>query len=130
MLINCEAWHNILKKDIESLIEVDSYLLRKIIGSHSKIPIEFVHLESGTVSIDYICTKRRLVYLHQIVSVSENKIIHKVYSAQKNNPVKGDWVLKVGDDMAKIGLNIEENKIKSQSKAEYKKIVDDKNNRN
>ena len=80
----------------------------------------------GTVSIDYICTKRRLMYLHHIVSVSENEIIHKVYSAQKNNPVKGDWVLKVGDDMAKIGLNIEENKIKSQSKAEYKKIVDGK----
>ena len=89
MLLNCEAWHNILKKDIESLAEVD------------------LHLETGTLSIDYICTKRRLMYLHHIVSVPEDELIHKVYNAEKNNPVKGDWVLKVGDDREKIGLNIE-----------------------
>ena len=47
------------------------------------------------------------MYLHHIVSVPEDELIHKVYNAEKNNPVKGDWVLKVGDDREKIGLNIE-----------------------
>ena len=64
------------------------------------------------------------MYLHHIVSVPENELIHKVYSTQKHNPVKGDWVLKVGEDMTKIGLNIEEPEIKS--KTEYKKIVEEK----
>ena len=124
MLLNCEAWHNILKKDLDALIEVDSYLLRKIVGSHSKIPMEFVHLESGTLAVNYICTKRRLIYLHHILSVSENELIFKVYSAQKEQPLKGDWVLKVGEDMAQIELKMEENEIKSKSKAEFKKIVE------
>ena len=126
MLLNCEAWHNILKKDLDALIEVDNYLLRKIVGSHSKIPMEFVHLESGTLAINYICTKRRLMYLHHILNVPEHELIHRVYSAQKESPVKGDWVLMAGKDMEHINLNMEEKHIQSMSKSEYKKIVEEK----
>ena len=71
-----------------------------------------------------MCTKRRLIYLHDILGVSENELIHKVYSALKKQPLKCDWVLKVGEDMAKIDLNMEENEIKSKSKPELKKIVE------
>ena len=124
MLMNCEAWHNILKKDLDALTEVGNYLLKKIVGSHSKIPMEFVYLETGTLSINYICTKRRLMYLHHILSVSEQELIHKTYNAQKESPLKGDWVLKVGEDMEKIELNMEESDIKIISKKDFKKIVE------
>ena len=126
MLLNSKAWHNILKEDLDALIEVDSFLLRKIVGSHSKIPMEFVHLESWTLAVNYICTKRRLMYLHHILGVSENELFHKVYNAQKEQPLKGDWVLKVGEDKAKIELDMEENEIKTKSKTEFKKIIENK----
>jgi hypothetical protein len=112
MLLNCEAWHNILKRDIDALIEVDSFLLKNTHG--------FVHLESGTLAVNYICTKRRLMYLHHILSVSENELIYKVYNAQKEQPLKGDWVLKVGEDMDNIDLKLEERDMKYKSKDEFK----------
>ena len=66
------------------------------------------------------------VVCHREISVPEDELIHKVYNAEKNNPVKGDRVLKVGEDMEKLGLNIEENEIKSKTTAEYKEIVEEK----
>ena len=88
--------------------------------------MEFVHLESGTLAINYICTKRRLMYLHHILNVPEHELIHRVYSAQKESPVKGDWVLMAGKDMEHINLNMEEKHIQSMSKSEYKKIIEEK----
>ena len=63
-----------------------------------------------------MCTKRRLIYLHDILGVSENELIHKVYSALKKQPLKCDWVLKVGEDMAKIDLNMEEMRSKQNQR--------------
>ena len=41
-LFNSEAWHNITEDDLNILEKVDEALLRGILKSHSKIPIENV----------------------------------------------------------------------------------------
>ena len=75
---------------MDELKQVDHYLMRKIVGSHSKIPIEFV------------------------------------YQAQKENPVQGDWVNMVKEDLATLNMTLEEDDIKSRTKDAFKKLVKEK----
>ena len=46
ILYNSEAWHGITDVDIARIEKVDEHLLRKLLKSHSKTPIEFLHLET------------------------------------------------------------------------------------
>ena len=38
MLLNVEAWHNLLKKDVHTFTSVNKYTVRKILNFHSKAP--------------------------------------------------------------------------------------------
>lgn len=67
MLFNSEAWHSLNKSHIEMLEKVDNMFLRQIFKSHSKTSISFLHLETGTLSIKFIISSRRLNYLHNII---------------------------------------------------------------
>ena len=79
ILFNSEAWHNIKEDDLNILEKVDEALLRGILNSHSKIPIEALYLETATIPIRYIVAGRRLLYLHNILQKSDNEMIRKVY---------------------------------------------------
>ena len=60
-LFNSEAWHGVKITDIKLLEKVDESLLRGILNAHSKIPVEALYLETGSVPIRYIISSRRLV---------------------------------------------------------------------
>ena len=90
ILPNPEVWHNILVKDIEELTKVDQYLMRKILQCHSKVPIKYIYLETGCLSVSHIIMKRRLLYLHNTLKRSKHELVRKVYLDQKYNPIKGD----------------------------------------
>ena len=55
ILFNSEPWHN-----YENLI-------CRILKAHSKTPLEFLYLESGTISIKWILAQRRVNYLKTIL---------------------------------------------------------------
>ena len=90
MLLNVEAWHNMLQKDMNIITSMDKYLVRKIINSHSKAPVELLYLETGTVPVEYILASRRLNYFHTIITRNNNELTKQIYTQQKENPVKGD----------------------------------------
>jgi hypothetical protein len=123
LCVNVEAWHNVLQRDIEVFTKLDQYLMRTIVGAHSKVPIELLYLETGAVPIDFIISSRRVNYLHNIVNRGSNELVKRVYDAQKLNPTKGDWSNIVKDDMAKIGLEINETEMNVVSKKQFQSIV-------
>ena len=86
ILPNPEVWHNILVKDIEELTKVDQYLMRKILQCHSKVPIEFIYLETGCLSVSHIIMKRRLLYVHNILITSDHELVSRLYLAQNIIP--------------------------------------------
>ena len=45
---------------------------------------------------------RRLLYLHEILSRSENELIHKMYLAMEEAPLKDDGIHLVRKNMANI----------------------------
>ena len=48
MLYSAEAWSDVTDKQLSRLEVVDTALLKKLTGGHSKCPSEFVHMETGT----------------------------------------------------------------------------------
>jgi hypothetical protein len=49
-----------------------------------------------------------------------------VYTAQKENPVKGDWVLEIKENMEFINIRITDEAIKVMTKKEYQTIIKSK----
>ena len=75
ILHNSEAWSDVKDSDVKLLEDVDEHLIRSIFKAHSKTPLEFLHLETGTVPIKFIIASRRLNYLHNILSKPEPELI-------------------------------------------------------
>ena len=89
LLLNIETWHNVQDSDIKILIKLDQYLIRKIVGAHSKVILEFLYLETSAIPLDFVLTSRRLKFLHTVLSRSDNELTKKIYIAQKTDPIKG-----------------------------------------
>ena len=66
---------------------------------------------------------KRVKYLHYMLNLNENDLLRKVFEAQKRNPVKGDWVLKVQEDLRMLGLSNDFENIKSFKKTTFKKMI-------
>ena len=44
-----------------------------------------------------------MLYFQTLVTRSEDELTHKIYNAQKSNPVKGDWIQYLQEDFELIG---------------------------
>ena len=123
LLVNIEVWHNVLQKDIEVITQLDNYLMRQILKAHSKVPIELLYLETGTIPVDYVIKSRRVNYLHTILRRDKSELIARVYNVQKEKPSKGDWSSIIKSDMETIGLKMSENEIAEIGQTKFKTIV-------
>ena len=90
LLVNVEAWHNVLKKDTDIFTNLDNYLMKQIIGAQSKVPTELLYLETAAIPIRYILASRRANFFHNILKKETNELVKRVYFAQKENHSKGD----------------------------------------
>ena len=130
MLFNSEAWHGVTKADIATLEKVDKALLRAILNAHKGTTSELLYLETGAVPLKWILSQRRVMYLKHILSRKDNELIKKVYMAQKNNPVKGDFAKLVAADLELFGLTHEEIESETFTKVALKKELKETSNKN
>ena len=91
--------------------------------AHAKVPVEALHMETGTISIRHILKSRRLCYLHNILRRDSEELVREIYDAQKNDPVDGDFYQLVKTDAEDINLNLTEAQIISMKEADYKAKV-------
>ena len=113
---------------MRALEKIDKSLLRQILGAHSKTPLEVLYLELGCKPLRFYLMSKRVNYLHYLLNLKETELLHKVFTAQLKNPVKGDWVLQIMEDLKTFQLPTDFNKIKEISKTKFKNMV--KNNAN
>ena len=123
MLFNCEAWHAIKEKDVRILESVDEHLLRSIVGAHSKTPLEFLYLESGAMPLRFIIASRRMSYQQTLLKRNDDELTKKIYKAQKDNPIEGDFYNLVKADWEMIGKEMDEEYIATASKDALKRHI-------
>ena len=88
---------------------------------HSKTPKKFLHLETGSTPIKWVLKQRRINYLKHILSLEENEIVKKVFTAQKENPTSGDFVQLVEKDL--MDLRITQAHLELNGKSDFKKLL-------
>ena len=108
VLFNSEAWHGVTLAHIVKLESIDEALLRGILKAHLKTPKEFLYLKTGAVPLRWIISQRRINYMNHILQRNDNELVKKVLLAQKNNPVQGDFVKLVQNDLKELGLTYEQ----------------------
>ena len=122
-LFNSEVWGNYTKADINKLEVIDHMILKSILGSQDKVPIEFLYLETATLDIPSVISVRRMGYLHTILNRHDGELIKKIYTEMKKNPFKGDWYKLLENDYNKINEDINEENIIKMSKSVYKSQI-------
>ena len=123
LLFNSEAWHDITEKEIKLLEVVDEHLLRSLAGAHSKTPLEFLYLETGSVPVRFILACRRMIYLQTILKRPDTELTKQIYLTQKEKPTKGDFYCLVVQDFEAIREPLNEKDIANKSKLSHKNNI-------
>ena len=126
LLFNSETWLRLTKENVKKLESVDEMLLRKILSTPISTPKIALYLETGSVPIRFLLKKKRIMFLHHILTRNEEALIRRVLTAQMNKPVKGDWCVVVREDMDSLGLqNISFNDIGRMGKDQLKMLLNE-----
>ena len=123
ILYNSEVWHGLREVDIANFVAIDKYLLRGIINSHSKAPIEHLYLELGALPLSYVIRARRLIYLQTILKRHESDLIRRIYVCQKASQLTGDWCQTVAKDFDVIGIHMDDQEVENMSEYDYKTFI-------
>ena len=123
ILYNSEAWHSLSEQDILSLQRVDEMLLRYLLNSHSKVPTEFLYLESGALPIKFIIASRRMNYCQTILKRDDEELTKRILLAQVNDPTNGDFIELVKADFLMADIEFNVNTIETINVDHFKKQV-------
>ena len=123
ILFNSEGWHGVTEEDIRTLEKVDEALLRSMLQCHAKVPLEFLYLETGSISIRHILSSRRIKFLRTILKREDEELTKRIYREQERNPTTGDFVELVKDDFATKEMKYDENFITMSSGPIFKHTV-------
>ena len=83
LLFTAETWSGIREPDLVRLQQVDHALLSSLTSGHSKSPLEFAYLETGSLKLRHILTQNRLMYHHLLLTQEEGETIRLIYEKQK-----------------------------------------------
>ena len=77
---------NSLSSEIRKLEIVDEHLLRSLVHGQSKLPLEFLYLEAGAITIRFLISSRRLMYLQTILKRDNDELVKIIFNAHKSDP--------------------------------------------
>ena len=80
-------------------------------------------METGLLPIKFMVMKRRLLYLHNILTKPKSELIRKVYDVQRNMFTKHDWYNLVMEDRNQLGIVQSDEQISKMSKESFSKII-------
>ena len=107
ILTNSEVWYGLTKAQISVFEALDKALLRRILDAPISTPCEALYLELGVVPISMILKGRRVMYLHYLLNLETNDMLHCFFLAQLNNPSRNDWIETVKEDLVDLEFPID-----------------------
>ena len=123
LLYNSEAWHSVNLNDLASLEKIDEALLRFLLNSHAKAPLESLYMESGAIPMRFIVASRRLNFLQTILKRDEEELTRRVFMAQLEDPLEGDFVELVKEDFREIDIPFDITFVESSGVEDYRRAI-------
>ena len=106
-MFNSECWQSRnISKDILELTKPDMALHRNLVNGHSKVPLEYMHLEMGTVPLQFVHKGRRLNFHKYILNKDPEELVSKIYEAQQDSSVPGDFCNLISEDMNDLDMHM------------------------
>ena len=123
-MFNSECWQGkTVSTDIKVLNKPDQALHRALVDGHSKTPLEFLHLELGTVPLHIIHKGRRANYHQSILKSNTDELVNKIYRAQQSDSRSGDFCELISQDLEFLDIHMNENAIASSGTKQYKTFI-------
>ena len=72
--------------------------------------------ELGQEPLRFVLAARQVLYLHTLLNRNDTELTKKVYLAQKDDPVKGDFCLLVKNDLKMLEIEKTNSEIKTIKK--------------
>jgi hypothetical protein len=123
ILTNAEVWNSIKSKHIDILEDIDLMLLKKIVNAHSMTAKETFFLEAGLIPLKFVISKRRLLYLRNILKRDDNELLKRFYFAQKVFKTKNDWVELIDKDKNDLELDLTDEEISKMKETKFNSII-------
>ena len=80
---------------------------------------EALFIETGKLPMQIIISMRRIMYWWHILKQDKSSMIYKVYDAERNKPVKGDWIHLLEKDKKEFDIVIEDDEMLERFKSKY-----------
>ena len=110
-----------------------SPLLSNLVAMHaevmqtgSKCPRAILYLDLGVCPARFVVKKYKLNFLHYILNQHEKSLLHRFFTAQLENPTKGDWVTEMKKSIIELEIASSFEEVKMIKKNRYEKIVSEK----
>ena len=126
IITNSESWNFISLKQMKSLEDEDSRLWSSIFASPKCTNRVIYYLETATLPLRYILSKRLFLYFWHILSRPDHELISRVYKAQQLRPVRHDHCLRIKEEKERYGITLSDQEIQNMSKNKFKRYISDK----
>ena len=120
---NLEVSFNITEKEIKILNDLDMQLLRGSLLLGAKSPQCLILLEMGLTSVSYILKRKRVLYLHHLLTTDQSSLVTRVFQEQVRTTKRGDLVQTVLRDLDELEINMSFSEIADMGKRQFKVLV-------
>ena len=126
LLLNSEAWVNLSEKDIRGLEQTDEILLSRILEAESNTSNTFKYLELGIMPVRFEIMKRTIIFLQYILKQEKTTMIHKVFKATCDSPIKKDFVSVCQKYLKDLKIELSFSEIEKMGNWNFKNLVKEK----
>ena len=123
LLLNSEAWVNLSEKDIRGLEQTDEILLSRILEAESNTSNTFKYLELGIMPVRFEIMKRTIIFLQYILKQEKTTMMHKVFKATCDSPIKNDFVGVCEKYLKALKIDLSFSEIEKMGNWKFKKRV-------
>ena len=123
----CETCYNINEKEYRIIETYEERLLTDAMQTGSKCPRAILYLDLGVCPARFVVKKYKLNFLHYILNQHEKSLLHRFFTAQLENPTKGDWVTEMKKYIIELEIASSFEEVKTITKTRHEKRVCDKN---
>ena len=123
-----EAMYNISESEMREIEKIEESQMRNIfkVETGIQVPIHLMYLDGGQVPARYIVKRFELNFLQYIMHQKESSLLYRMLEAQKNEPVRGDWLSECKQIIEEFGINLSMEEIRMMTRNSFRKLTKQK----
>ena len=89
LLNNSETWTDLEEEQIERMEDLQNMLLRILFNTAKTTPKALLYWDTGVLPISYKIDQHKLLFIHHLITMSEDSLAKQIYIQQKINSFPG-----------------------------------------